>query len=132
MRIRSLFPHSNCRRFRRGFTLSELAIVIGIIGLILAAIWVAAASVSSSNKNQTAQQETAYIIANYKPFSAQKASISAMVRISRALGSGRHQWRIRQFLFFPPNMIKGACTSGHNHDLSNQPLEWLCAGDSGC
>ena len=35
---------------RRGFTLTELAIVLGIIGLILGAIWTAAAKVYANNR----------------------------------------------------------------------------------
>ncbi len=33
----------NIQRRNRGFTLTEMAIVLGVIGLILGAIWVAAA-----------------------------------------------------------------------------------------
>ena len=39
---------------KRGFTLTELAIVLGVMGLILGAIWGAAARVSANNKTQTA------------------------------------------------------------------------------
>lgn len=38
-------PVSTKTNFRRGFALTEIAIVLGIIGLILGAIWVAAADV---------------------------------------------------------------------------------------
>jgi prepilin-type N-terminal cleavage/methylation domain-containing protein len=42
---------------RRGFTLTELAIVLGVMGTILSAIWVASARVNSSNKAQKAVSE---------------------------------------------------------------------------
>ena len=35
---------------KKGFTLTEIAIVLGIIGLILGAIWVAAASVYQNQR----------------------------------------------------------------------------------
>jgi prepilin-type N-terminal cleavage/methylation domain-containing protein len=42
---------------RRGFTLTELAIVLGIIGTILGAIWVAASRVYNNQKTDTAVTE---------------------------------------------------------------------------
>jgi prepilin-type N-terminal cleavage/methylation domain-containing protein len=41
---------------KRGFTLTEIAIVLGIIGLILGAIWGAASAVYSNKKNSDAEQ----------------------------------------------------------------------------
>src|SRR6202000_3454343 len=41
---------------KRGFTLTEIAIVLGIIGLILGAIWAAASSVYANLKANAAQQ----------------------------------------------------------------------------
>ncbi len=41
-------------RARRGFTLTELAIVLGVMGLILGAIWSASATVSANQKNTKA------------------------------------------------------------------------------
>lgn len=38
------------RRSQRGFTLTEIAIVLGVIGLILGSIWVAASSVYNNQK----------------------------------------------------------------------------------
>ncbi|MDE2029768.1 MAG: prepilin-type N-terminal cleavage/methylation domain-containing protein, partial [Alphaproteobacteria bacterium] len=41
-------------RATRGFTLTEIAIVLGIIGAIIGGIWVAASRVSGSQKIQKA------------------------------------------------------------------------------
>jgi prepilin-type N-terminal cleavage/methylation domain-containing protein len=50
-------PHSRNDRKRKGFTLTEIAIVLGIIGLILGAIWTAASSVYSNQKISKANTE---------------------------------------------------------------------------
>ncbi len=46
----------NRKQKRRGFTLTEIAIVLGIIGLILGAIWAAAAAVYSNMKVNSAER----------------------------------------------------------------------------
>jgi prepilin-type N-terminal cleavage/methylation domain-containing protein len=48
---------SPLRAAERGFTLTEIAIVLGIIGLILGAIWVAAAAVYNNMRVSTANTE---------------------------------------------------------------------------
>lgn len=45
------------RTQKRGFTLTEIAIVLGIIGLILGAIWSAAASVYANHRVSTANRD---------------------------------------------------------------------------
>ena len=49
------FPLSGRRQ--RAFSLTEMAIVLGVIGLILAAIWTAASSANQRNKVDAAVQE---------------------------------------------------------------------------
>jgi prepilin-type N-terminal cleavage/methylation domain-containing protein len=60
-------------QLRRGFTLTELAIVLGIMGTILGAIWSASARVSASNKVQKAQGQVLQILAGYRSLFAQRA-----------------------------------------------------------
>jgi prepilin-type N-terminal cleavage/methylation domain-containing protein len=49
-------PETSTRR-RRGFTLTEIAIVLGIMGLILGAIWVAASSVYTNMRVSTTTRD---------------------------------------------------------------------------
>jgi len=62
----SVFSGQHCRYFhkeknKKGFTLTEIAIVLGIIGLILGAIWVAASTVYINMKVSKALTEVAQI-----------------------------------------------------------------------
>ena len=50
----------------RGFTLTELAIVLGIIGLLISVIWVAAGSVYDNYRTQRAAAQTLTIVQNLK------------------------------------------------------------------
>ena len=51
---------------RRGFTLTEIAIVLGVVGIILGAVWVAASSVYQNNRTARAAQQVAQIVAGFK------------------------------------------------------------------
>src|ERR1700722_10231195 len=48
--------HAACLKRKRGFTLTEIAIVLGIIGLILGAIWGAASAVYANKKVADSEQ----------------------------------------------------------------------------
>jgi len=61
----------------RGFTLTELAIVLGIIGTILGAIWTAAANVSAHNKAAKEVQEILTIVSNVRAFYGNRGSFPA-------------------------------------------------------
>jgi type II secretory pathway pseudopilin PulG len=51
---------------RRGFTLTEAAIVLGIVGLILGAVWVAANSVYNNMRLRTANEQLLTIAQNVR------------------------------------------------------------------
>jgi prepilin-type N-terminal cleavage/methylation domain-containing protein len=53
-------------RNKRGFTLTELAIVLGIIGLLITVVWTAAASVYDNYRTQRAAAQTLTIVQNLK------------------------------------------------------------------
>jgi prepilin-type N-terminal cleavage/methylation domain-containing protein len=62
---------------RRGFTLTEIAIVLGIIGLILGAIWVAASAVYSNFRISTAQRQLVQIAQAVRVLYATAGSVDA-------------------------------------------------------
>lgn len=50
----------------RGFTLTELAIVLGVAGIVLAGIWTAASMVYENNRVKTASTEVLQIVNNWR------------------------------------------------------------------
>jgi prepilin-type N-terminal cleavage/methylation domain-containing protein len=53
-------------RAKRGFTLTELAIVLGVMGAILGAIWTAAATVSANQKTAKAVRQILVLVEGIK------------------------------------------------------------------
>jgi len=65
------------RTKKRGFTLTEIAIVLGIVGLILGAIWVAAAAVYSNLRNAHADTEALQMVQAVRALYATNTIIGA-------------------------------------------------------
>ena len=62
---------------KQGFTLTEIAIVLGIMGIVLAGLWMAAASVSEKRKTQDAAEMVLQIADNVKNLYEGHASAGA-------------------------------------------------------
>jgi prepilin-type N-terminal cleavage/methylation domain-containing protein len=62
---------------RRGFTLTEIAIVLGVIGLILGAIWVAASSAYRNLKITNAPKQIMIIVQNVRSLYASQPGFAA-------------------------------------------------------
>lgn len=69
--------NGNASSAKRGFTLTEIAIVLGIIGLILGAIWVAAAAVYNNMRISTANTELLQITQAVRAMYATSASVDS-------------------------------------------------------
>jgi hypothetical protein len=51
---------------RRGFNLIEAAIVLGVVGLVIGGIWIAAASVTENRKATTMASDFTFIVSQFK------------------------------------------------------------------
>src|SRR5580700_11353983 len=65
------------KKEERGFTLTEIAIVLGIIGLILGALWVAAAAVYTNLRTSKTTTQLLTITQNLRALYATSASVDA-------------------------------------------------------
>jgi prepilin-type N-terminal cleavage/methylation domain-containing protein len=89
---------------RYGFTLTELAIVLGIMGTILGAIWGASARVSANNKVQKANEQVQMILSGYRNLFANR-------RVDTAPSFGDITTIGINAGYFPSDMISGAIVS---------------------
>ena len=88
---------------RRGFTLTEIAIVLGIVGIILGAIWAAAAMVYSNNRTKEATTEVLTIIGNWQSiFGNRRVDIGDWTDITAATITNK---------FMPSQMVQSGITS---------------------
>lgn len=62
----------------RGFTLTEAAIVLGIVGLILGAIWVAAGAVYSNLRVETANKQLMSVVQNVRSLYSSSTQMDAI------------------------------------------------------
>lgn len=105
-------------RKKRGFTLTEIAIVLGIIGLILGAIWVAAMSVYSNYRTSRAGVQLLTAVQNLKTFYATASAVDTTANIpypSANLAPGGGTTYI-QAQIFPADMVS---VSGGTYTIEN-------------
>ena len=79
----------------RGFTLTEVAIVLGIVGIILGGIWAAAAQVYENHKVEAAENQILTIVHNVRSLYAGRSSIEGGDLTAALVNAG----------VFPPDMI---------------------------
>jgi len=72
-----MFMKKTQSRRARGFTLTEAAIVLGIVGLILGAIWVAAAAVYGNMRVNNANKDVIAIVQAVRSLYAQQNRITS-------------------------------------------------------
>jgi len=88
MITRKLPGHSRLEHRNKGFTLTEIAIVLGIMGLILGAIWVAAASVYNNQRVNQANTGIMQILQGVRTLYAQQATITDGDLTQTLIGAG--------------------------------------------
>jgi len=96
----------------RGFTLTEIAVVLGIVGIILGAIWAATAMVYENDRTRLATSEILTIVNNWK-------SIYGNKRIDVADSNDMTQMTVNnsfasQEMIPPPGAPNGPCIVGQN------------------
>lgn len=85
---------------RRGFTLTEAAIVLGIMGLILGAIWVAAAAVYKNLRVKTVSDQLLQIAQNVRSMHASQNTVDTSATLATWVRSG----------IFPKDLVNGTST----------------------
>jgi prepilin-type N-terminal cleavage/methylation domain-containing protein len=116
----SLFADGNkiTPRARHAFTLTELAIVLGVIGMILGAIWSAASSVYSNNRVSKAVTEVISIANGVRATFGTKGSFPAG-------GLDITQAMVNMNTAYLPNMLETTCpgTGSYNVTLNACPVD---------
>lgn len=115
--------HNNSRAANKacGFTLTEIAVVVAILGVILGAIWVAIGAVGESSRAKEANNETLAIVNGLKTlFGNKRVDIPDRTDITQQVVNNG---------FAPPKMIApagsaGWCTSGGTTSPCNLAGPW--------
>jgi prepilin-type N-terminal cleavage/methylation domain-containing protein len=100
MMNRKNLAQSRLDQKKKGFTLTEIAIVLGIIGLILGAIWVAAAGVYQNQRNTHANTQVMQLVQSIRTLYATSASDTGLTTASLITAGA-----------VPTDMVNGATLS---------------------
>jgi len=87
---------------RRGFTLTEVAIVLGVMGIVMAALWTIFSTVSANQKVVIAVQEASFIAENYRGLYGHRGIEEKVGAITPVTCLGVADG------FFPPTMVNPA------------------------
>jgi prepilin-type N-terminal cleavage/methylation domain-containing protein len=82
---------------KKGFTLTEIAIVLGIMGLVLGAIWVAAAAVYNNQRVNQGNTAVMQVLQAVRTLYAQRATITTGDRTAELVAAG----------VIPTNLVNG-------------------------
>ena len=118
---------------RRGFTLTEIAIVLGVIGAITAGIWMVAGAAYQNQKVEKAQQQIMKIAHTVRSMYMTHGTIAAADYTGNFISMGN---------IFPSDMVVGTTTVNPWGTVSNEPNEskgngvtvesatnsWACGG----
>ena len=99
-------------RPRQGLTLTEMAIVLGVAGMILTGVWNAAHSVAEQQKTTKATEEVAQIVGNYRQMYTAKGIDDAM----NAQGWADVTCKGVSAGYFPPDMLPTVACNPTNHN----------------
>jgi prepilin-type N-terminal cleavage/methylation domain-containing protein len=116
-----------------GFTLTEVAIVLGIVGLLLAAIWSAAASVYSNHKASKTTTELLAISQKVKSIAAMSGTVDTTGNSDMTLSvTDAKNYAYIQMGVFPADMVTSgkAAINAWNGGVAITQATNVIAGDS--
>jgi prepilin-type N-terminal cleavage/methylation domain-containing protein len=96
---------------KRGFSLTELAIVLGVMGLILGALWAAASSVYSNNRASKAESEVLTVAQAIRAMYATYSSVDVNADMPAGFGASTVGHANATYLaagVFPSDMLNAA------------------------
>ena len=108
---------------KRGFTLTEIAIVLGIIGLILGAIWVAAGAVYQNLRISKAQTELLQIAQGVRSLYATQSVVDSAKDLDETTA-------LIAAKVFPSDTISTATTGSGNNAVTSTTANGPWAGSS--
>ncbi|MFA6280675.1 MAG: type 4 pilus major pilin [Bdellovibrionales bacterium] len=86
----------SCQNRRQAFTLTEAAIVLGVVGIVMAAIWGAASSVASNKNINKAVEDQAMIVQNMRSLYKSRPMKTGTANFTELMMKAE---------IFPPSMI---------------------------
>jgi len=117
MRRKPISQKAGREQDKRGFTLTEIAIVLGIIGLILGAIWVAAAAVYNNMRTSKTTTELLDVAQNLRAMYATAGTVDPLANTpagfaAAAAGNANQTYMLANI--FPADTLNATQTLAQN------------------